>query len=322
MEVIQLMNKERKIPIRLLQEEALLRRLPKGHPLLPKIGSSVERRKAGHRGEQNIDYHLSFLPQNKYLIFRGLRLIDQHPFQIDTLLLSPRLILSIETKNISGTLTFDKHSEQMIRKYGDTEEGFSNPLRQAERQVIQLRNWLHKHKFPAIPIEYFVTISQSQTILKSNHMNLFEKVIHTEQVVNRIQSIDKRYRTDIIDEKMIRKISRTLIKEDTYASSDILKSWNISPSEIVPGVECPFCHTIPMTRTHGKWCCSVCKEISKDAHIQAIKDYFLLLGKTMSNKQCREFLFISSKRTAEQLLNSMNLTREGVTRGIVYRMKS
>ncbi|MBB6447275.1 ribosomal protein L37AE/L43A [Bacillus benzoevorans] len=210
----------------------------------------------------------------------------------------------------------------MIRKYGDSgEEGFSNPILQAERHVIQLRNWLHKHKFPAIPIEYLVTITLPQTILKSNHIDIFKKVIHTEQVINRVQAIDKLYRTDVIDEKMIRKLSRTLIKEDTSASSDILKSWDISPTEIIPGVECPFCHTIPMTRIHGAWYCPICKGVSKDAHIQAIQDYFLLLGETMTNKQCREFLLITSRRTAEQLLNSMNLTREGVTKGIVYRMK-
>lgn len=315
------MNEERKIPIRLLQEEALLRRLPKEHPLLPKISGEVKRRKAGHRGEQNIDYYLSFLPENKYRIFRSLRLIDKHFFQIDTLLLSPQLIFSIETKNIVGTLTFDKHSEQLIRKYGEIEEGFSNPILQAERHVIQLRNWLHKHKFPTIPIEYLVTITQSQTILKSNHIDIFKKVIHTEQVISKIQSIDKLYQTDVIDEKMMRKISKTLIKEDTSASNDILQFWNISPVEITPGVECPFCHTFPMIRIHGAWCCPVCKEESKDAHIQAIQDYFLLLGETMTNKQCREFLMISSRRTAEQLLNSMNLTREGETKGIVYRMK-
>lgn len=315
------MNDERKIPIRLLQEEALLRRLPKGHPLLPKLCNEVGRRKAGHRGEQNIDYHLTFLPQNKYRIFRGLRLVDKYTFQIDTLLLSPQLIFSIETKYISGTLTFDIHSGQMIRTYGDREEGFPNPIEQAKRHVIQLRNWMHKHKFPDIPIEYLVTISQPQTILKSNHIDTFKKVIHTEQVVNRIQSIDKRYRTDVIDEKMIRKISKTLIKKDISASNNILKSWNISPSEIVLGVECPFCHAIPMDRVHGKWCCSVCKEVSKDAHIQAITDYFLLLNETITNKQCRDFLCISSRRTTQQLLNSMNLTREGVTKGICYRMK-
>jgi hypothetical protein len=315
------MNEERKIPIRLLQEEALLRRLPKEHPLLPKISSEVKRRKAGHRGEKNIDYYLSFLPENKYRIFRSLRLMDKHFFQIDTLLLSPQLIFSIETKNIVGTLTFDKHSEQLIRKYGEIEEGFSNPILQAERHVFQLRNWLHKHKFPAIPIEYLVTITQPQTILKSNHIDIFKKVIHTEQVIGKIQSIDKLYQTDVIDEKIMRKISRTLIKEDTSASNDILQFWNISPLEIAPGVECPFCHTFPMIRIHGAWSCPVCKEVSKDAHIQAILDYFLLLGETMTNKQCRDFLLISSRRTAEQLLNSMNFTREGGTKGTVYRMK-
>jgi hypothetical protein len=312
------MRQERKPPLRLLQEEALTGRISKTHPLLPKILNSIGARKGGYRGEQDIDYHLTFLPQNKYTILRDLRLIDQFPFQIDTVLLSTQLILAIETKNISGTLFFDKNSNQMIRKINDVEEGFSNPLLQVQRQTHQLKNWLLQHKFPPIPIEYLVTISQPKTILKSNHPQIFNKVIHTDQVVDKIISIEKSYPSHIVDEKGIRRISKMLIKEDTSSSNNILASWGITPQEIITGVACPACHRIPMIRLFSTWYCPSCKEESKDAHIQALKDYFLLMGSTITNKQCREFLHISSRRTSEQLLKSMNLTKVGSTKGIYY----
>ena len=70
--------------------------LSKNHPLLPKIHSSIERRKAGYRGELNMDYHLTFLPPKRYSIVRDLHLTDQFPFQIDTVLLSSQLIVILE----------------------------------------------------------------------------------------------------------------------------------------------------------------------------------------------------------------------------------
>ena len=60
------MTHERKIPLRLEQEKALARRIPEVHPQLPKILNSIEAKKAGLRGEQNLDYHLSFFPEKIY----------------------------------------------------------------------------------------------------------------------------------------------------------------------------------------------------------------------------------------------------------------
>ena len=206
----------------------------------------------------------------------------------------------------------------MIRTLDGVEEGFPNPLLQVQRQTQQLKNWLLQHKFPPIPIESLVTISQPKTILKSNQPQIFNKIFHTEHVVDKITSIEKGYSSHIVDEKGIRRISKMLVKEDTSLSNNILASWGITPQEITTGVVCPACHKTPMIRLFSTWYCPSCKEESKVAHIQAIKDYFLLMGTTITNKQCREFLHIPSRRTSERLLQSMNLTRVGSTKGVFY----
>jgi hypothetical protein len=315
------MENERKPPLRLLQEEALARRLPKNHPLLPKIYSSIERRRAGYRGEQNMDYHLTFLPHNRYTVVRDLHLTDQFPFQIDTLLLSAQLIFILETKNIYGELFFDKYSNQLIRKIEGIEEGFINPREQAQRQTYQFKNWLRKHKFPAIPVEYFATISKPQSIVKTNDEKLFDRVFHTEHVVNKIVHLEKCYTAFITDDKMIRKIYKTLIKENNPVKYDVLKIWGIQPGEIIRGVQCPSCHRFPMKRNYSTWFCTYCKFESKEAHIQAVRDYFLLLESCITNKTCREFLLLSSRRTTLQILNSMNLIKMGLTKNVFYKEK-
>ena len=209
---------------------------------------------------------------------------------MDTLLISPWLIILIESKNYSGLLFFDKHSNQLIRTIGAIEEGFPNPLLQVQRQVQQLKNWLALHKLPPIPIEYIVTISQSKTIIKSNHPEIFHNVVHDEQVMGKIGALEKCYPTPMANEKTIRKIIKLILKEDAPLSSNILEAWKYLPLEIIPGVACPFCHKIPMTRIFSTWYCPFCKSESKSAHIQAVSDYFLLMSSTITNRQCRSFL--------------------------------
>lgn len=83
-------EKERKIPLRLRQVEALYNRLPKNHIKRSEIETERAIRRAGFRGEKNLDYHLSFLSTpNDYTIFKDIRMEEHKTFQIDILLISP-----------------------------------------------------------------------------------------------------------------------------------------------------------------------------------------------------------------------------------------
>ncbi|RXT05332.1 nuclease-related domain-containing protein [Ammoniphilus sp. CFH 90114] len=97
--------KPRKKPLIIHQKESLLRRLLPDHKMRHKITRNLKKRKRGFDGEQNLDYHLSFLPEKDYLILTDLNLVtDGKPFQIDTLVLTPYLIFIIESKNFFGKL--------------------------------------------------------------------------------------------------------------------------------------------------------------------------------------------------------------------------
>lgn len=102
--------KERRMPIYLRQLEALLRRLPVHHPKRNIIAENIAKYKAGYKGERAVDYSLSFLPEQDYSILHDIRLFDQnHYFQIDTIIISPRFLLFLEIKNIVGTLLLTQH---------------------------------------------------------------------------------------------------------------------------------------------------------------------------------------------------------------------
>ncbi|WP_258535563.1 NERD domain-containing protein [Bacillus sp. 03113] len=316
-----LIVKKLEIPIHIKKLEAVLKRLPIQHPKYLDIKDKLARQKAGYYGERDLGYYLNFISEQKYFIFHDLRLFNgKNYFQIDILILSPDFFLILEVKNLSGTLLFDTNFDQLIRILNEKENAFENPILQAERHQSQLKNWLKDHKFPNIPIESLVVISNPRTILKStsNHPAISQKVIHSENLQTRINTFEKRYPNEAISEKDLRKLSRLLLKKHTEFDPNIFKQFNISEKELLKGVYCPNCSFLLMKKIHGSWICPSCQQKSKDAHIAALKDYVLLNGPAITNQEARDFLQLDSSPVATRLFHSMNLTYEGNNKGRVY----
>lgn len=120
-------------------------------------------------------------------------------------------------------------------------------------------------------------------------------------------------------QKELRKIARLLLAHHTPENPDILQYFDISPKEISTGVQCPYkeCEFIGMERRYGTWCCPKCGARSKDAHIQAISDYFLLIKPSITNAELCDFLHINP-RIAYKIFTSMNLPFTGKFRDRVY----
>lgn len=307
-------------PERIKQNKMLIIRLAKGHEKLDIIHEDLAKRSAGYRGELKVDYFLSFLPSDKHYIFCDIRLIqNDKPFQIDTLVITSSFILILETKNILGTLFFDKHSNQLIRTLNGEDEGFSNPMYQVEHQKRQLKEWMKKYNFPLIPIEHLVIISSPSTIIKTTNGNhvLFNKVLHAEHLLNKINELEQTFKKHQLDKKMIRKLNKLLLKNHTPREENILEWYGLHHKEIITGVQCPKCGKLPMARMYGTWYCRHCHEKNKSAHKQAINDYFLIY-KTINNQQCREFLHLESRYTSKKILKSMNLPYTGNQKSRIY----
>lgn len=58
----------------------------------------------------------------------------------------------IETKNFTGTLLFNDLG-QFIHILNERQEGYSDPVAQAQYHQLCLRNWLSSHHFPALPVD-------------------------------------------------------------------------------------------------------------------------------------------------------------------------
>ncbi|WP_416828474.1 nuclease-related domain-containing protein [Ectobacillus polymachus] len=314
--------KKREVPLILLQLQALLRRPPLHHPKIPVLTEELKKRQSGYNGECAIDYQLSFLDQNNYFIFHDLRLQDQaHFFQMDTLLVSSKFVLIIEVKNIAGTLYFDPLFQQMIRTKDGEETAFPNPILQIQRQEHQLKNWIGE-KLKNVPIFSLVVISNPQTIIRtsSKYRNLSQKLIHRDVLPVTIKQMEQKIQEPTLSERELKKVVRLLKKHHTEADTSILDRYQISPNELIIGVFCPSCQFNPLTKIHGAWFCPGCKNSWKEAHVNALTDYKLLIGSTITNRQARQFLQLPSSATTKRLLLSMNLSFTGDNKSRIYEL--
>jgi ribosomal protein S27AE len=309
--------------IKMKKLKVILRRLSPHFPMRKEIEDEVARSNAGYRGEKSLDYHLEILPNENCYILHDLRLPHGTQFfQIDVLIITPHFLLIIEVKNMAGTLHFDQEFNQLIRINNEMEETYPSPISQIYRQKFLFSEWLKKHLSHTIPIESLVVISNPHTriLATPETHDLSQRVIHSNHLLANFHMFNKIHKKEILTKREIKKLSRLLLKEHTYTNPDILQQYNILEKDILKGVFCPKCDTLPMIRNKKKWYCSNCRFYSKDAHVQALRDFAILFGPIISNSQCCNFLQISSSNVAQYILTSLQFPTSGTNRGRKYQI--
>lgn len=278
---------------------------------------------SGYRGEKDVDYYLDFIANEKFHILHDVRLLNNHAFQMDTLIICPNFILIMEVKNWSGTIYFDAQFDQVIRTDENGKvERFSNPLTQVHLQRVQLMKWLQNKNLSHIPIEIALIFSNPKAILKASDdmpLDSLKQIRHLDQIFQMTLELEEKYKKIRLNHVSLKKLSSLILQYDTPLFIDILKTFQINRSDIIKGVQCPGCLKFAMKRAHGKWICPHCSISSKTAHHQAIEDFFLLFNSQLNNKSCRDFLLLSSRGAATRILASMNLIPTGNFRGRKYR---
>ncbi|MBS3680680.1 NERD domain-containing protein [Ornithinibacillus massiliensis] len=208
-------------------------------------------------------------------MFHYLRIPDEYGyFQLDVFLLTRLYGVIIEVKNIYGTISFDDMG-QMIRTANEIEEGFHNPLEQIAVQEYRLRKWLKQKRY------------------STNDRTLREKVIHEAQLLSKLEKIANKYEKTSLNTRQWNKLTEKLIEAHTEQKIDILNKYGIHREQLLKGMFCYACKLPPMVRIHGGWKCTQCGEMSPDAHMAAFKDYYLLHGNMVRNREAREFLNVT-----------------------------
>ena len=306
-------------PITLEQAVATQRRLPINHVMRNDVDVKVRKLASGYQGEKTLNYFLGLLPQKNYHIFHGLRLpAEKSFFQMDAHLLSTKLIIILESKNYSGTLSIEKL--QLTQEINESKVIYENPIAQVNRHKLLLHYFFQKYQIPSIPIETLVVFTKSSSEIKiaPGYAEAEKKICKASNLLKRIEELEKYYTKDRVDQKTIGKIKRLVLNKHTLVRKDFLQTIGIDKSDILTGVRCPNCSFIPMQYNRNNWKCPVCKYLSNDTLLEAINDYFLLIKTSITNSELRKYLHLPSRRASTYLLTLLNLPSTGVQRGRIY----
>ena len=320
-----LIVKIRIVPLSMEVLEALLRRLSPFYKRRSEIELDYRHRLAGYDGEKRLDQVLKKLPDEEFHILNDLRLPckDGGYFQIDSLLLTKSVAMILEAKNIAGELVFEKN--QFTRRQNGETERFINPVLQAYEQARELKAWMKRHNLRELPIEYFFVNCNSKTKVyaEPGMEYMLERVCTCEDVHHKMTELHSRYQKEMIGTKDLQLVEKLLMKEHTPLQiKDILQKYQIDSSEILTGVQCPYCQAIPMIYKRGKWICPKCSKTSNTAHIPAINDFFLLYKPWITNAEIRYFLHTPSPHIARRILISTGLPSSGKFKARVYYQRS
>ena len=221
---------------------------------------------------------------------------------------------------MSGTITFDKTFKQLIQEKNKVETRIKDPLGQVKRQRFMFSQWLDVHNFPPHPSDFLVVFTHPDAILKTNtpdHPD-FKKVLHVENLLETIDSIETRHEATFLEKHTFYKIKKLLLSKHTPLEQNLLEVYRISATELIRGVQCERCSSFSMKRIRKAWECPHCHHRSQNSHERALIDYFLLVAPYITNRECRDFLKIDSSDTVRRLLLSLGLTTDGQNKGTRY----
>jgi ribosomal protein L37AE/L43A len=320
--VVFLIIKERGVTLKHRKLEALLRRLPTNHGKRMLIEDDYRKYMMGIKGEESLDYFLQFLDQKMFNIFQDLRIEGEYgAFQIDFLLLTYKFMLIIESKYYAGEITIEENYNQLIKKYKDKIEYYSDPIKQVLHQKFQLKKWLEANKFHVPPIETLVTFTNPNSIIKTIATSPIYKnnIIRPNSLIEKIEQIGQCYTKDVLSQN-IKRLNKSLLKAHSPLNENVLEKYSIEKKEILDGVQCPKCQNMSMQRRQGIWECTLCNAKSKEAHIKAIEDYSLLISNKFTNKDIKGFLHLDSIFITSRLLKKLNISYEGEKKARIYHL--
>jgi hypothetical protein len=320
-----LIKKQRTKPIVIDKLESLLKRATFTDGQREEIQDALRKHVSGFRGEQSLDYFYRYLPKVSISYLHGIRILHQdYYFQMDTLIVTPKFLLIIESKNIAGHLHFESPYDPMIRTLNEVKEAFDNPVEQVKRQSYHLMEMLKSLKNPNIPIESLVVMTNPKAITEFNptYKEARSKVIKSSGLAAKFEELSNKHNLECLSQKEVKRLIKYLLKNHSPDDPDVCSIFRIQKDHLIRGVFCPNCKTNILQRRKRTWYCSICTKNYNKAHEAALIDYAHLISKSISNKACKDFLQLPSANQAYYLLRSLNLPYTGTRKSRIYHLDS
>lgn len=303
--------KDRFPPIGLQTVDACISRLPHGHPKLNVLRQNAARLQKGYNGERKLDYYLKSLDRYFSILSDVTLSIYDKQFQMDSLIVTATAIYIIEVKSLDGTVTFHTGLKQLTQSTGEKLVGMKYPITQAESTLFHLLRWLQNQNLSGLPIYYFITIAERSTIIHVNgdENSIVKAVSYADEIPDRLMNMSSKLAESKVENNPLKnKIVQTVLQNCEELKIETLEKVGLNINDILPGVHCPACNKLGMSRSRYGWYCPFCKNFSRSAHIKALRDFALIFGYEITNRQCREFLGIKRSTSNSILKGTKGIT--------------
>lgn len=230
--------------------------------------------------------------------------------QIDCLYITSTFCLVLEVKNIKGKVRITSTPRQMLRE--DTI--FQSPEAQLDRIQLYLSAFLQKHSI-SCPLYYAISFPyhNAEISYESKKYPLLigkDLLYYIAQLQHQQQTIPHQRIAQLIQEK----------SKKEYRPQPLCERYKIHHQLIKTGVSCPSCQHIPMQRLNRTWSCPACGVNDNKAHEQALKQYALLFGNRITNRECIQFLHLRNRQEATRILQNCCASRHGNIRNSYYTL--
>ncbi|MDM5329600.1 nuclease-related domain-containing protein [Neobacillus sp. CF12] len=290
-------------------------RLAANHPIVPVLQAKQSAIEAGIGGEQRVTealqkYRFPF----KNNIFHDLSLSSDTNFQMDHLIKTPHFGVILETKNMSGSLEFRENPPQLVQKKDDGQINYyESPVVQLERNIELLTAWLSQRNID-LPLYGAIVLAYPKQHVEIPPANT--KLLFPNLIPPFIKDLSQQGTK--LDTSTFNRLSSDLLKSHrTFIPKPICESYQIGLNHIQPGVRCGTCGKIRMDKLPRTWHCPICKVNDHLAHRGSLAEWFLVVKRTITNRECREFLGVDI-HTATRILSSMQLKYKGTFRNRIY----
>lgn len=292
-------------------------RLPDEYPTASALASKQSIIEAGIGGEQQVAevlgrYQFPF----RNTIYHDLSLSSDTYFQIDHLLKTPHYGIVLETKNLAGSLEFRDNPPQLVQKRDDGQiKYYESPVVQLERNIELFSAWLSQRNID-LPLYGAIVLAYPKQHVEIPPVNT--KILFPNLVPPFIKSFPQEGKG--LNHSTFNWLSSELLKcHQTYIPKPVCESYQIPLRDIQPGVRCVTCGNIGMLKVPRTWHCPVCKVNNHLAHRGTLAEWFLVVKRTITNQECREFLKVDI-HTATRILQSLPLNTKGTFRNRYYFM--
>jgi hypothetical protein len=116
----------------------------------------------GAVGERRVAQILNHFPDDWYIIHD----LVVNGAQIDHILISPKGVYTLETKNLRGTIYGNVEKQNWSQVLKQRKRSFYNPVKQAVGHSVALRSFLRENGFPRVWVNTIVVFTHPEVQLK------------------------------------------------------------------------------------------------------------------------------------------------------------